>query len=169
MTKQPVEQPRHITVLQSETRKIGDNYRKLEFGAESDLIPDSTWEDGFRNLHRVVQTALETAMKTKTEIVIDESQRVPDKELRGVLPTTPIRSDNPYEKKDGWNPSQKRKNLRTRRVTAEMLADPELKRLYDDLLITGKLGLMVGDKKYTIWKTPEGSEIISEWSRQQIG
>jgi hypothetical protein len=80
MPKEPVERPRHITVLQSETRKFGDTYRKWEFAAESDLIPDSTWEDGFRNLHRVVRTALDAAMKEKS-VVVDESQHVRDKEL----------------------------------------------------------------------------------------
>jgi len=55
------EQPNRVIVLRSLTRKRGEDYEKLVFGAEVNLPSGMTLEEGFEDLNRTVATALQKA------------------------------------------------------------------------------------------------------------
>jgi hypothetical protein len=160
-----VEQAKRINVLRSETRKFGDNYTKLEFAAEDNLPVDSTWEDGFRNLHRVVQTALEAAMNV--------AGQQPEKAATGPKPTQSqepanpvITGDDPYASLP-WRQSQKKQNLSTIRVTPEILANPQARELYDRLKEWKTM--KVSKVSYRYSQMENGTEFLQQWRAVAIG
>jgi len=79
------------------------------------------------------------------------------------VPVGTISAENPYEKSNLWRQSTKKKNLRTIRITQEVLNNPDLKRLIE--MVRETKTLQVLNKRYTIWKSEDGQEFLSEWSR----
>ena len=55
------EQPNRLTVMRSLTRKKGEEYEKLIFGAEVSLPSGLTLLEGFRDLDQTVRAALREA------------------------------------------------------------------------------------------------------------
>jgi hypothetical protein len=147
-----VEQIRRLSVLRSETRKHGDNYVKIEFAAEDNLLPDSTWEDGFRNLHRVVKTALEAAMS-----VPPVGQKVAE------TPAQPqaLPSEDPYQNLPFWRQSQKKSNLATFTVSPETLQNPTVKDLYEKLKLVKNLKVLGTSYRLSEY---QGREYLQKWS-----
>jgi len=60
-------QPPRITVYQSVTRKIQDDFEKTAFQAETELASGFTIEEGLRDLHATVQKALLNTVKGQSD------------------------------------------------------------------------------------------------------
>jgi hypothetical protein len=160
-----VEQGKRISVLRSETRKLGDNYMKLEFAAEDNLPVDSTWEDGFRNLHRVVQTALEAAMSAPA--IQKPAETAEPAQPQAPVNRPPIISgDDPYASLP-WKQSAKRQNLCTIHVTPEILANPQARELYDRLKEWKTM--KVGKVSYRYSQMENGTEFLQQWRAITVG
>ena len=85
---------------------------------------------------------------------------------RGPKPFENMRNYNPYESSPLWRKSVNKKNLRTIRITSEVLDDPIISRLYHT--VREWKTMVVGERKYTYKKFDNGSELISEWSPYPI-
>jgi hypothetical protein len=161
-----VEQVKRISVLRSETRKLGDNYMKLEFAAEDNLLPDSTWEDSFKALDRVVRTALEAAMAVTSIQRPSETSKPVQPQVPAKSEHPPISGDDPYASLP-WRQSQKKQNLSTIRVTPEILANPQARELYDRLKEWKTM--KVGKVSYRYSQMENGTEFLQQWRAVAIG
>jgi hypothetical protein len=146
--------------MRSETRQISDgHFVKIAHTIEKDVLNPLGLGETFGSMDAELRRYLEDAFKAE----MGKPQAEPVRDV------SPLRTENPFKDLHQWTPSTKKKNLRTIRLTTQALNDPLVKELHDRLVLVGKLGLVVGDKKYTYWKTQDGTEFLSEWSKAQLG
>jgi hypothetical protein len=154
---------RHISVLRSLTKKIGENYEKCEFKAESDIGPDFKFQDALWNLDAQVEDALNQAFQSAA---LSTTKTDGTAKVVTQPPVTEIRSTNPYESLPFWKQSVNRKNLRTFRICPETMENSLARELADR--VKELKSMKVGSKRYTWSKLDNGMEFCSEWSQTKI-
>jgi hypothetical protein len=148
---------KRISVTRSLTRKAPNgDYVKIVETREMDIVPSVAFGEAFSHTSAEIREDLEEAF---------EEEKIPARspaEHGRAMPAT-LTAENEFEKSPLWKQSTKKKNLRTIRVTAEVLNDPVIKRLYD--MVRETKSLQVLQKRYTIFKSDQGGEFLSEWSK----